>query len=321
MLRFGIGTYAIKGLDPIKYAQSVERLGFDIVAITDSVSGEFEALSTLSAIAVKTKNVGLCTCVVDANRRSPAVLAHATATLDRLSRGRLFLGIGCGGLWNSATYGFSLDKPVSRMRECIEVVKKFWTEDNVSYSGKFFNFDHTKLNAKPIQRPHPPIWIAAFGSRMYKIATELGDGFITQNIPPEVYKKELSRVRSYAERIGKNPDKINAVFAPIPASIAGNHETALSLIERDARRRLYSHVKHLTEYTGSKKAWTSEEDIPMEAIEDCFIFGTPDDCIVKIEKYKRAGVNTIIFLSLLPHGLSSLKLFSEKVLPHFLEDR
>jgi len=197
----------------IRDALEAEREGFDIVTVADHVFVPYEALSALTAIAVKTKKIKLGPFVIDPNRRSPPMLAHVTATLDKISGGRFVLGVG-RGVWNEASFGdigFPLKKLTSRSREVIIVLKKFWMEDKVNYSGSFFNYKDAFISAKPIQKPHPPIWVAAFGPRMLKIAGELGSGFITQNITPELYERELKKVKEGARRSGKNPDKIIVV--------------------------------------------------------------------------------------------------------------
>jgi hypothetical protein len=98
--------------------------------------------------------------------------------------------------------GNQIEKPVEIMRETVEVVRKLWTEQEVSYRGKFFTYKGTSIESKLVQKPCPPIWFAAFGPRMLRITGELGDGFITQHIPPRIFKEELDKVRETAKKVG-----------------------------------------------------------------------------------------------------------------------
>jgi alkanesulfonate monooxygenase SsuD/methylene tetrahydromethanopterin reductase-like flavin-dependent oxidoreductase (luciferase family) len=303
-----------------KFAILAEKVGFDSVWMADHAYLQFEALTTLSAIAMKTKNLKLGTCVIDLNRRNPATLAQMVSTIDTISRGRFIFGVG-SGVWNEAFYGFALNKPVSRMREGIQIVKKFWTEPTVNYTGSFYKFENASIQSKPFQKPHPPIWIAAFSPRMIRIVAELGNGFITQNLPPEVYREKLDELKCYAKRVGREFMEIETVFAS-PMSISPNYDVALRSIEPLARQFLVGLVKsspefHLAERLGYETSWSKPEDVPLEIIDRCFIFGTPDDCIDKIQGYIEAGVKYFISLRLLPPGIDSLKLFAEKVIPHF----
>ena len=280
----------------------------------------WEALTTLSAIAVKTEKVRLGTCVVDLNRRNPATMAQMASTLDNISAGRFILGVGKGSA-NQRVYGASLDRPVSRACENIEIVKKFWTESPVNYVGHFYRFEDAYLEPKPLQKPHPPIWVAAFGPGMMKIAAELGNGLITQNLPPEVLADELKKVNVLARRRGRDPNEIIPVFAA-PIALSVEHDVAERHIETMARRQLMtlpSAMKSLIKRGEFGTDWNRPEDVPLDVIKRCYIYGTPDECIGKIESYKKAGVRYFISLPLLPTDEDSAKLFADKVAGYFAE--
>jgi alkanesulfonate monooxygenase SsuD/methylene tetrahydromethanopterin reductase-like flavin-dependent oxidoreductase (luciferase family) len=324
-IKFGVNlptviTSSEEGFNELlSYALKAERMGFDLVTTADHVFIPYESLSLLTAIAMKTRRIKLGTTVIDSNRRSPAVLAHITATLDRISGGRFILGMG-RGVWNEASYGFEIKKPIKRMREIIIILKKFWTEDKVNYSGSFFKFKDASIAGKPVQKPHPPIWIAGFGPEMLKMAGELGDGFITQNISPELYERDLEFVRNSAKRSGRDPQKITSVFCA-PMSVASCYEDALKDVEKTIRGSLFRHGGppwNWASFFGYEKPWERPEDIPLEIVDKCGIFGTPDDCIEKIEKYISKGVSWFI-----SQGLSqpNLQFFAEKVITYFRDNQ
>lgn len=303
------------------FSLKAEEEGFDLVTIADHVFIPYEALSILSAVAVATEKIKVGASVIDANRRSPAVLAHATATLDRISGGRLTLGIG-RGVWNEATYDRPIERPVSRMREVIIVLRKFWTEEKVDHTGPFFSFEDAAIAAKPVQKPHPPVWIAGFGPRMLEIVGELGDGFITQNMSSELFEGDLERVRESARRHGRDPEKITGIFAA-PMAIASEYHDALRCIEGTLRGSLFRRRGppwRLAERLGRGRPWEREGDVPLEVIDRCCIFGTPDDCIEKIERYVDKGVSYFTALPLYPLGTESLELYARKVIAYFKDN-
>jgi phthiodiolone/phenolphthiodiolone dimycocerosates ketoreductase len=290
----------------IEYARVAEALGFDAVMTADHVSIPYEALTLLTAIAMKTQSIRVGTLVLDGNRRDPATLAHTTATLDRVSGGRLIVGVG-KGVFNEASYGVALEKPVSRMLEILQVLKKLWTQDAVTHAGEFFTYNTLRLASKPLQTPHPPLWVAAFGRRMQRIAAEVGDGFITQNMPPHLFTKYLNRVRSDAARAGKDPEKVEAVYGMMPMAVAKDRWTARKLVEGSAKAFLLRHGQRLAQALGYEKPWTTLKEIPDTVVDECYVFGTAEACVQRVDEYIRAGATYIVFQAVLPHGVDALK--------------
>jgi phthiodiolone/phenolphthiodiolone dimycocerosates ketoreductase len=300
------------------FALKAEEVGFDLITVADHIFIPYEALTVLSAIALKTKEIKIGTTVIDSNRRSPAVLAQVTATLDQISGGRFILGIG-RGVFNESTFDFPIKKPISRMFEIIEVVKKFWIEEKVNYKGSFFDFKDASIGAKPVQKPNPPVYIGGFGPKMLKITGKLGDGFITQNLSPEIYERDFSIVKKSAKKFSKDPEKITAIFAA-PFAVASKYDDALRYVERGGRRSIFNHSGppyNYAKFLGYEKLWEKPEDVPLEVIDKCYIFGTPDDCINKIEKYIDKGVTYFIAVPLYPIGLEGLDYFAKNVITCF----
>jgi alkanesulfonate monooxygenase SsuD/methylene tetrahydromethanopterin reductase-like flavin-dependent oxidoreductase (luciferase family) len=320
-LAFGFGlpwTSDIEFETILSYSQEAEKRGYDSIWIADHWFIPLEAFTTLTALAMRTTDIKLGTSVIDANRRAPAMLAHVTSTLDTISRGRLILGIS-SGIWNEKTFGFPLTNKVSRFREVVEILKKFWIEDEVNYKGQFFDFVGATIVSKPFQKPHPPIWINGFGPRMKKIAGELGDGFVTQHCSPDILKEEFNLVKDSAKKVGRDVGKLEAVFAA-PFAIAKTYDEAIGYIRERARNTLrnYGGPPHnYAERMGYSAPWEKPEDVPDDAIDQCFIFGTPEDCIEKIKKFAQKGVSHFISLPLYPLGLNSIKMFAEEVISHF----
>ena len=298
-MKFGVGLpfWISKDFGYLtKFALAAEKLGFDSICIVDHGYSRWEALSTLSAMAVHTERIRLGTVVVDANRRNAVTLAQMTSTLDDISDGRYIFGVG-SGTGETNPRGFRVDKPATRMKETIEIVKKLWTEPKVNYRGVYYNLDEASIRSRPVQKPHPPIWIAAHGPRMLRIAGELGDGYITQTLSTKAFKEKLSTVRGYARKAGRDPEEIEAVFSA-PMSISKNHSEALSPIQTWLRRR-------------------EDMELSVETIDDSFIVGDVEDWIIKIERYIEAGVDYFVATRLYPPRIETLELIASEILSYF----
>lgn len=317
-VQFGLSLHTSGDFDDLlNYSIKAEKKGFDIVTVGDHVFIPYEALTILTAIASRTKKIKVGPAVIDANRRSPATLAHATATIDKISNGRFILGIG-RGVWNEASYGFTINKPIERMIEVIKIVKKFWTEDKITFSSSFFEFKDASIATKPVQKPHPPIWIAGFGPRMLKITGELSNGFISQNMSPELFERDYKIVLNNAIKNNRDPKGISAIYCS-PMAISKDYNDALSYIEKSVKSAIYRHggpPSNWAEFYGYKP-WNTSEEVPLELVDRSCIFGTPDDCISKIEKYRKKGVNCFIAQGITQLGLTGVNLFADKVIKYF----
>ena len=321
-MRFGVDVEPFfrvnRGISSItKVAQEIERLGFDSVWIPDHA---VDPLTTLSFIAANTKKVKLGTCVLIPDHRHPVLLARGISALDNLSEGRYILGLGAGE--DEEMFGTPVDKPVARMLETVKILKELWDHPKVVYHGDFWEIDGYSLELKPLQRPHPPIWFGASGPRMLKIAANYGDGCFGPQLVPEDYKAWLDRLRGIAKGIGRNPNEITPAHLPF-TSISEDHDAAVEWLEPHAKWFLLwaSQPPSLVLRTlGYKEGWKSEEEIPREAIEKCFIVGTPEECVDKIRKFVRNGVRYSVFAIRAPDKDSyfhSLELYAKEVVPHF----
>lgn len=306
-------------------AALAEKAGLDSVMVADHVVAfgikKFNALdawSVLSALAVKTKKVRLGTCVSDSHRRHPETLAQMVTTVDFISDGRVILGVGSGEAINLDPFGVEWDHPVSRMREAIEIMKKLWTEDIVNYRGKFYRLKKAILRPKPVQKPHPPIWIGANSPRTMRITAEIGDGWLPVAVNPEHYMENLKRIRSWAREAKRNPEEITpAIFLytgagkdsetlkkifeiPVKIKIAMSEELMKQLgcepLGPEFNRNRFPFLSPETRKRKFKVLLEKANEIPYGAVERFFAIGTPDKCIEDIDKYVKAGVRYFVLV-------------------------
>ncbi len=170
-----------------KRYRHIEELGFDVGGVADHfvdwtnpATPWFEAWTLLAAIARETTRLRLATLVTQIPFRDPAMLAHQALTVDHVSGGRLELGLGIG-LTTDPSYPmmglptWSAAERVARFKEYVEVVDRLLSNEVTTYQGRFYRVDGAVMNPRPVQRPRPPITIAARGPVMLKHAARYGD--------------------------------------------------------------------------------------------------------------------------------------------------
>jgi probable F420-dependent oxidoreductase len=155
-------------------ARRAEALGYDTLLMPDHITTQFAPIPALTAAAAATTTLRVGSFVFANDYRNPVVLAREAATLDLLSGGRLEFGIGAG--WNRHDYrqlGLAYDRPktrVDRMLEAVRLIKRLWTEDQVTHEGSHYRVTGAMILPRPVQRPHPPVMIGGGGPRMLRIA-------------------------------------------------------------------------------------------------------------------------------------------------------
>lgn len=307
-MRFGVvlhvsATYAHWD-DLFNIAKEAERQGYDSVWVSDhlvSPSGRphaLEAWTVLSALASSVPRVRLGTYVLCNQFRHPSMLAKMASTLDSISGGRIELGIGAGWLKDEhVAFGFGWDPHsvrVERLRETLEVTRKLWTEDHVSYAGAHFRINDATLKPKPLQKPHPPIWIGGNSSKIMSIVAELGDGWIPVLPTPGQLAAGVSRIKEGMRQAGRNPDRLKVAY--------GGSGCLVIARDTDAVKRM---AEPLVRSSGK----------PIE--KSACLIGTPRRCIERIEQYEKAGAQMIVAGFYDFPSLDGMRLFAETVIPSF----
>ncbi len=207
------------GSDPVKLAQRAEALGFDFVSTSDHPSGTdptYETWTLLTWLAAATSRIRIAPRVLGVPYRPPAMVAKMAETLDRLSGGRLILGLG-GGYSDHEFRGFGLPVPSPRekvdgLEDAIRIARGLWSEESFSYVGRRFHTEAAELAPKPA---HPiPIWLGTFGDRALALTGREADGWIPSlgSAPPEQAVVMRDKIRVAADRAGRDPDSITYAY-------------------------------------------------------------------------------------------------------------
>lgn len=206
----------------VRLALECEQLGYERILFTDHLMNPYhgtegyaeetvETWALISYLAGKTERLRLGTGVTPMALRPPALLAKQVATIDRLSAGRVDFGIGTG--WSAGSFGVintDFGDPASRkarLREGIDLILKLWEGGEVDFDGEYYSAHNAVIGPKPLQQPHPPLWIGGWRQNMLTITAELGDGWIPWNRTVDFYANALRQIREQAEPLGR-ADKI-----------------------------------------------------------------------------------------------------------------
>lgn len=205
----------------LDYAVTAEEAGFDIVEASDhfhpwSEKGQASFCWTLlGAVAARTKRILLGTGVTCPTLRyHPAIIAQATATLDNLAPGRVFLGVGTGEALNEypvMAYWPGYTERRERLQEAIELMRELWTGETVSFDGEYYQTRKAKLYTPPTQQI--PIYVSAMVPGSAEFAGKYGDGLFTVGGKPiELYKEIIKNFEEGAREVGKDPAKLPKII-------------------------------------------------------------------------------------------------------------
>ncbi|MCH8115068.1 MAG: TIGR03619 family F420-dependent LLM class oxidoreductase [Chloroflexi bacterium] len=247
--QFGPGT------DPdlmLRWAQFAEAVGFhfiltgDHIALTPDVLRDYpapyyEPFTTMAWLAGKTQRIKLGFTVIVVPYRHPALLAHLTSTLDQLSDGRLIVGVGVG--WAESEFqvlGMPFHERGKMTDEYLAALKLLWTNDTASFDGRYVKFSDVSVSPRPLQSPHPPIWVGGASRPAMRRAVRYGDAWHPLGVTTAWLRDHgMPALRNIAEAEGKPmPILAPRIFCrltddPIPEDerIAG--EGTLDQVRRD----------------------------------------------------------------------------------------
>jgi F420-dependent oxidoreductase-like protein len=305
-------------------ASELEKAGVDLVWVAEAYG--FDAVSLLGYLAATTERIGLGSGILNAYSRTPAALAQTAAGLDSLSGGRFTLGIGASGPQViEGFHGMRYDRPLTRIREIIEICRKTWRRERVEHHGKVFTLplppeQGTGLG-KPIKmintpvREHIPIHVAALGAKSVEMCAEIADGWI-----PFLFVPDHAR-RVWGEPLDKGLAKRASDLAPLDIVAGGllaigDHADATQARER-LRPMLALYIggmgaKGKNFYNDVCRAYGFEKEA--EQIQDLYLAGNKDEAAAlvpaellelgslcgdeafvadRVAAYREAGVTTL----------------------------
>jgi alkanesulfonate monooxygenase SsuD/methylene tetrahydromethanopterin reductase-like flavin-dependent oxidoreductase (luciferase family) len=296
-------------------AERAEASGqFDSVWVGDSLFAKprLDAVTLLAALAARTKTLRLGpACLASFPLRNPLVFAYEWASLDCISEGRTALivcaGGGSAGDWEAEARAMKV--PVRerqrRLNEHVAILRRLWSEDNVSHQGEFFQFDNITLEPKPVQQPCP-IWLAnnpwtvnpdpARVERALRRVARLADGWQTHSLTPAVFSEYWQTIARYAREEGRDPSKFeNCYYHNI--NVNPDREAGLAETKR-----------FLDQYYSA--------NFTRERIEQWSAVGSPEQCIENLRQYRGSGMQRITLRLCSWDQIGQLELVAREVLPY-----
>jgi probable F420-dependent oxidoreductase len=282
-------------------AHRAEELGFDSVWTGDSplARPRADALTLLSAVAAVTHRVAIGTAVLLPALRHPILLAHQLATIDRLSHGRLIVGVGAGFPYSVTQEQFErLGVPyrgrVGRMVDSIEALRRLFADDPAEYGGTHYSFSGVRLAPRPVSPDGPPIWLAGGGERSLQRIGRIGDGWLPYPPDPTAYTAGLATIEQAAAAAGR------------PGAVTPGLYATVCLDDDPARARALLRTSIERYYSA-----------PLETVEQlqALFSGTPEQCVAWLREYTEAGARQVILRLAVENHASALEQLAEEVLP------
>jgi len=317
----------------VRTTKEAERMGFDSVWVHDHVvwssdmhrhhisSGAteaiqedqeanfYEALTTLAYLAAETETIKLGVACLVMPCRNPIYAAKQTATIDWLCNGRLIVGVGLGSKATRESkefevFGVPIQPRGRRTDEYIEAMKAVWVEPLASYQGKYISFKDAEISPKPVQKPHPPVWVGGWMDLAAKRAGRYGEGWIPGWLSPGEMKRGCEILAGAARERGRDPSKITIAVEKL-AAIARTRDDALNLA--------------LPTIRASSTSYERDVDNVQFAL-DRHIIGSVDDVRRRVDEFIEAGVQHFELKIIYPTMESlfeQMALWAEEILPHY----
>jgi len=302
MLSFGAAPLAKNAA----LVREAEALGYTSLWTPEVVGPD--AFITLAAYALNTSRIELGTGVVPIQIRTPGVMGMSFLTLNELSGGRAFAGLGVSSpviveRWHGASY----PRPLTAMRECIQIMRQLFTEGRAKFEGRVYRSDF-RLGMRLTQKP-PRIYIAALNPPMLRLAGELADGVLFNFSPPEAMAELIAEVRAGATEAGRDPDAIE-LGVYIRMSATNDERAAMDAFKRElagyafveAYKQMFARYGLADELAEVRTRWQAgRREDAFEAISDASaskigLVGSAEKAREFVARFRRAGItNPVIF--------------------------
>jgi probable F420-dependent oxidoreductase len=279
-VRIGIGSTFVTahlGRDAFfQHLETVEAQGWDSVWFSDRIVGAAPVIDPIVGMAVaasRTTRMQLGTGVLLMSMRSPVIMARALATLDVLSEGRLVVGVGIGQGANTEydAMGVGKENRGQRLDEAIQVMRRLWSEESVSFQGRFLKLQEANVSPKPV-RGSIPIWIGGRTEAAYQRAGRMGDGWLPTQVTAEDVALGIGRIREYAAAAGRK----------IPDDHYGL-QISCYLVERGPVL-----LERIQPFLLARR-----QDV---AVEQVNLVGTPDQVIAHLREFIDAGASKFVLV-------------------------
>jgi F420-dependent oxidoreductase-like protein len=287
-------------------AREAESLGFESLWVSDHFFMTDDSVGTpclecwtaLTALARDTKTLRLGPMVSAQSYRNPALLANVAASIDHISGGRLYFGIGAG--WKEVeyrAYGYPFPKPATRIRqleETIEIAKRMWTQEKATFKGRHYAVEDALCYPHPAQEHHIPVWVGGTGSLTLRVAAKHADAVnFAWTQPIDFFEERLRILERHCAKAGRDFDEIRK-SAGVMVTMAETEEELKRKLDDQEKRRDTPYMRYLSRQRPN-------------------LVGTPEEVAEGIRRYLPLGVDHFILRFHFGEEIESMRLFMEEV--------
>jgi len=298
-VKFGIAIPQAFGGEPVdvtlieNFLRRAETLGYHSLWVQEVIDAALlEPVSTLTYAAALTQNIRLGSAILLTALRSPLQLAKTLSTLDQLSHGRLIVGVGLGSNTNVYPgYGISADRRLRRFIDGIDVIKALWTEERVSRESEFWKIVDERVEPKPVQKPHPPLWLGGSHPNALRRAVQLGNGWLGGRTSTEKFKSHVAAVRQNLDELKRDS-----------ADFMIGKRTYIAVDKNKAR------------VEQKLNQWFGEVYRARDIANTTAIYGGAQECVDKLGEIVLAGAKLLILNPISDH-MEHLEILASDVLP------
>jgi F420-dependent oxidoreductase-like protein len=299
--------------DIVTCARYAEEAGLESVWISEAWGRD--AFLALAAIASATQRIKLGTGIVNVYSRSPATLAMAVTTLDELSKGRAILGLGSSGTrvverWHGLRY----ERPLGRVRETVTIVRQVLSGSQVNLRGSIFQVSDFRLAVQPPSHK-VPIYLAALGPKMLRLAGSIADGVLLYLCPLSKIPDAIAEVRrgaDYAKRSSTSVDVAALLLTFVSEKREEARQSAAAMVAYYVGgmgtyyHRLVSKSGFEAEANSIRAAWqrgdraSAAKAVTDQLIDSVALAGSPNECRTRLEEFRNAGIDLPILSFYIP---------------------
>ncbi|MCZ6874259.1 MAG: LLM class flavin-dependent oxidoreductase [bacterium] len=279
----------------------------------------FQPLTVLARLAAEPGTMQLATSVLLLPLLNPVDVAEQVATLDHISEGRFILGLGLGYRPEECeAFGTRMSQRAARSSESLELMLRLWTEETVTHHGRYFNVTKARPTARPYQKPHPPIWLAAMSDPAVRRVGR--EGHVLYIGPVQTYTTIQRQIDLYHQTLDAHGHSVPADMVLVREFFcARSHDAAWEKARQGFAKKYEVYATH--GFHGEDPEMTRKVTGDLDTLtEDTFIIGSPEECVEQIARYRELGFSHValrLFYPEMPQKdvLEHIELVGKEVLP------
>ena len=314
----------------IELAQEAERRGYHSVWTTESMDAK-DSFTQMAAYSMKTESIRIGSGIVPIYIRSPILTGMTALGLAELSKERTILGLGTSHPFIVEDgHGIKLDRPLTYMKEYLEIISMMRKQHHFSYHGEIFNIPSYNGEGRSLYEHHPfniPIFVAALRLRMARLAGEKADGVLMNLVTPEYFGRAVEVVREGARSAGRDPSDVTLATL-VACSVSQDGEAAAVAVRRAVSNYVtlmpfYNKMLRDAGFVQEMDAIQPEVDrldveaaaqkLPYDSVRSLGVFGTPQQAREGLKAYEETPAELLVLIPYIPEGSDPVQSIADTI--------